>query len=216
MYRLLSAAVAAGAAAALAAGPAAAATSTATWTVTPGGGFTAPAFAAALSSSTTHFDCAGVTMTGTFKAGSGLANPIGQITTMTRAGGPIICRVPGTAFQMTFTHSPMSIRAVRYHSASGLTTGMVTGIHITLSTSPGATRCTGTIDGTGPVANDGTVPFTYSNSGGRFTFASNGTGLKAYNITGCNGRIHSGDVSGYNGLAFPRTTAGTANRITSP
>ena len=110
----------------------------------------------------------------------------------------------------------MHIRAGQYHSAGGLTTGWVTGIHITLSTSPGATRCTGTIDGTGPDADNGKVPFSYSNSGGKFTFASNGTGLTAYNITGCSGRIHSGDVIGYSGLAFPRTTAGTADRITSP
>ena len=52
----------------------------------------------------------------------------------------------------------MHIRAGQYHSAGGLTTGWVTGIHITLSTSPGATRCTGTIDGTGPDADNGKVP----------------------------------------------------------
>ena len=87
MRRLLFAAVAAGAAAALASAVAAATT---TWTVTPGGAFAAADFGIALSSHTTRFDCQAVTMTGSFKAGRGLANPIGQIASMTgSAGGPI-------------------------------------------------------------------------------------------------------------------------------
>ena len=77
MRRLLCAVITAGAVAAgLAAGPAAAATTT--WTVIPGGAFTNPiARQTRLADLSTHkgFACQPVKMTGTFRSGSGLADP---------------------------------------------------------------------------------------------------------------------------------------------
>lgn len=210
--------IAAGAAAGLAAGPAAAAT--ATWTVTPGGAFTNPI----VHQSRLHdlftsknFACQSIKMTGTFGSGSGLVNPIGQIATVR---GPststIICDLPGIAFLITFTHAPMNIGAAHYDGATGVTQGVITGVHIKISTVPGHAPCTGVIDGTGPNADNGKIPFTYANTGGELDFAQVFINLTAYNVTGCGGHIHSGDQFIYQVAAFPRTSTGMANTITSP
>jgi hypothetical protein len=225
MRRFLSTAIAA--VAALAAGlatvPATAAATT--WTVTPGGAFTNP-FARQTSLEDLNFggqnySCQPTKMTGTFHSGSGLANPIGQIATMP---GPktstILCALPGISFLITFTHFPMNIRAGHYHPATGVTQGMITGIHIKISTVPGQARCTGTLDGTGPNADNARVPFAFTNTGGELDgeleTGAAATGLTAYNISGCGGRIHSGDAFSIQVIAFPRTATGVANTITSP
>ena len=223
MRKLLSAAITAGAASALVAGLAVvpAAATTTTWTVTPGGAFT-NAFARQtrlqdLSFGGKNYACQPIKMTGTFRSGSGLANPIGRIAS---ARGPsassIVCALPGVAFRMTFTHFPMNINARRYHAATGVTTGVITGVHIRLSAVPAGAPCTGVIDGTGPNAHNGKIPFTYANTGGELDFAQIFINLTGYNITGCAGQIHSGDEFIYQVMAFPRTAAGTANTITSP
>jgi hypothetical protein len=225
MRRFLSAAIAA-AAAALAAGlgtvPATAAATT--WTVTPGGAFTNPfARQTRLEDLFNHrnYGCQPTKMTGTFHSGSGLANPIGQIATMP---GPktssMLCALPGSSFLITFTHFPMNIRAGHYNAATGVTQGIITGIHIKISTVPGQARCTGTIDGTGPNADNARVPFTFTNTGGELDgeleTGAAATGLTAYNVSGCGGRIHSGDAFSYQVIAFPRTATGVADTITSP
>lgn len=227
MRKLLSAAITAVAASALAAELAVvpAAATTTTWTVTPGGAFTNPfARPTALSDVSfagKNYACQPIKMTGTFHSGSGLANPIGQIASVR---GPmartIVCRVPGTAFLMTVTHFPMDINARHYDAATGVTQGVITGIHITLSTIPGQGPCTGTIDGTGPNAHNGKVPFTYANTSGQLAgeldFVGDLINLTAYNVTGCHGQIHSGDNFVWQVMAFPRTATGMANTITSP
>jgi hypothetical protein len=227
MRKLLSAALTAGAASALVAGLAVvpAAATTTTWTVTPGGSFTnpiaRPSVLADLTFGGKDYGCQPIKMTGTFHSGSGLANPIGQIASVR---GPkartIVCRVPGTAFLMTVTHFPMGINARHYDAATGVTQGVITGIHITLSTIPGQGPCTGTIDGTGPNAGNGKVPFTYANTNGQLDgeldFSQNLINLTAYNVTGCHGQIHSGDNFVWQVMAFPRTATGMANTMTSP
>ena len=225
MRRFLSAAIAAVAAlvAGLATIPATAAATT--WTVTPGGAFTNPIARHTRLQDLTfggqNYGCQTTKMTGTFHRGSGLANPIGQIATMS---GPkassMVCALPGLAFLITFTHFPMNIRAGHYDPATGVTQGMITGIHVKISTVPGQARCTGTIDGTGPNADNARVPFTFTNTGGELDgeleTGAAATGLTAYNVSGCGGRIHSGDAFSYQLIAFPRTAAGAANTITSP
>jgi hypothetical protein len=225
MRRFLSAIIAAGAAAALAAGPASAlAAATTTWTVTPGGAFTNPFPRQTrlhdLASGGKNYACQPVKMTGTFKAGSGLTDPIGRIGSVR---GPqakaIVCDLPGIAFLMTFTHFPMNINARHYDAATGVTRGVITGVHITLSTAPGKAPCTGVIDGTGPSADNGKIPFTFTNTGvvnGELDFAQVLINLTAYNVSGCNGQIHSGDNFIYQVMAFPRTSTGAADTITSP
>jgi hypothetical protein len=225
MRRFLFATLAAGAAlmAGLATVPAGAAATT--WTVTPGGTFTNPfprqTRLADLTFGGKNYACQPVMMTGTFKAGSGLADPIGRITSVR---GPkakaIVCDLPGIAFLMTVTHFPMNINARHYDAATGVTRGVITGAHITLSTAPGKPRCTGVIDGTGPNADNGKIPFTYTNTGGEVNgeldFAQILINLTAYNVTGCNNQIHDGDNFIWQVMAFPRTSAGAANTITSP
>lgn len=224
MRRFLFATLAAGAAlvAGLATVPAGAAA--VTWTVSPGGAFTNPfprqTRLADLAFGGKNYACQPVKMTGTFKTGSGLADPIGKITSVR---GPkakvIVCALPGIAFLMTFTHFPMDINARHYDAAAGVTRGVITGVHIALSTAPGKAPCTGVIDGTGPAADNGKIPFTYTNTGevnGELDFAQVLINLTAYNVTGCNGQIHTGDNFIYQVMAFPRTSAGAANTITSP
>ncbi len=120
----------------------------------------------------------------------------------------------------TTLHFPMNIRAGHYDPATGVTQGVITGIHIKISTVPGQARCTGTIDGTGPNADNARVPFTFTNTGGELDgeleTGAAATGLTAYNISGCGGRIHSGDAFSYQVITFPRTATGVANTITSP
>ncbi len=226
MRRFLYAAIV-GTAAVLAAGsatvPALAAATT--WTVTPGGAFTNP-FARQTRLSDLHtggknYACQPLKITGTFGSGSGLVNPIGQIATVR---GPststITCALPGIAFLITFTHFPMKISARHYGAATGVTQGVITGVHIKISTVPGHAPCTGTIDGTGPNADNGKIPFTYANTGGELDgeldFAQVLINLTAYNVTGCGGQIHSGDQFIYQVMAFPRTSTGMASTITSP
>jgi hypothetical protein len=211
----------AGGAAALAIGLGAAtvAAATATWTVTPGAAFTNPGIAihSHLTDATTGttFLCQGVGIVGTLKSGSGLTNPLGQITAANGAGtGPLLCASSSTQFGMTFSHFPMDIRAVSYDASTGTTTGVITGIHITLSTVSGAPACTGTIDGTGPAANNGTVHFSFLNSGGELHFNVGGN-LHAYNVSGCGGLIHGDDAISYRARTFPYSN-GVPNTITSP
>jgi len=204
----------------LAAGPVAAAA--ATWTVTPGGAFTQPGAAHHShftdATTSTAFLCQGVKIAGTFKSGSGLTNPLGQITAANGDGpGPLLCGSPAsTEFGMTFSHFPMGIRAVTYDPSTGTTTGVITGIHITLSTASGAPACTGTVDGTGPDADNGTVHFSFLNSGGGLHF-NVGSDLHAYHVSGCGNLIHSGDAISYRVNTDPITvTGGMPNTITSP
>ena len=116
---------------------------------------------------------------------------------------------------MTFSHFPMDIRAVSYDPSTGTTTGVITGIHLTLSTAFGSPACTGTIDGTGPNANDGKIHFSFFN-GGELHF-NVGSSLHAYNISGCGGLIHSGDALSYRAITSPMSVAtNMPNTITSP
>jgi hypothetical protein len=194
----------------------------ATWTVTPGGAFTQEGAAHHShftdATSGTAFLCQGVRIAGTFKSGSGLVNPLGQITAANGDGiGPLLCgSTASIVFGVTFSHFPMGIRAVSYHASTGTTTGVITGIHITLSTASGAPACTGTVDGTGPDANNGIVHFSFLNSGGVLHFNA-GSNLHAYNVTGCGNLIHGGDAISYRANTDPITvTGGMPNTITSP
>lgn len=215
---------AAGAAAALALGLGAApvAASAATWTVTPGGAFNTPGAAhhshLTDTAAGTALLCQGVAIDGTVKSGSGLTNPLGQITAAHGDGtGPLLCGSPPFGpFGMTFSHFPMDIRAVSYDPTTGTTTGVITGIHLTLSTAFGAPACTGTIDGTGPAADNGAIHFSFFNTGGGLHL-NVGSNLHAYNISGCGGLLHRGDALSYRAITSPiATTSGMPNTITSP
>jgi hypothetical protein len=164
------------------------------------------------------FLCEGLKMAGTFKSGSGLADPLGQITAATGGSSvTLLCGSPSTAeFLMTFSHYPMEINAVSFDASTGVTTGVITGIHLTLATASGAPACTATVDGTGPAADNGKVHFGYFNTGGELHFNAGGN-LHAYNVSGCGGLIHSGDAITYRARTFPLPISSTfPNTITSP
>jgi len=164
----------------------------------------------------TSFQCQGLRIVGTFKSGNGLTNPIGQITAALDAGGGAVLCGSTTQFALTFGHFPMHIRAMSYNATTGVTTGMITGIHITFSPPGGGAPCTGIIDGTGPAANNGQVHFAYLNTGGELHLTVAGD-LHTYNVTGCGGLIHSGDAISYRARTFPlNDRSGLPNTITSP
>jgi hypothetical protein len=108
---------------ALGTAPSAVATATATWTIHPGGSFSGTASDPVLKDLNTGstFTCTSVTLTGTFKSGTGQANPIGKITDDTWTG----CTGPGgVRIDMTDGNSvPWHMNADTYTASTGTTHG---------------------------------------------------------------------------------------------
>jgi hypothetical protein len=166
----------------LAAGPALAVA--ATWTVKPGGAVMTTSAAVTLTDTTagSSVSCASSSVTGSLKAGSGLpGSGIGKITSWTFPAG---C-APG-GFTLTASHFPWVLNAVSFNSATGVTTGTITGIHAVLGG-----PCSAIIDGTSAIANNGKVAVTYTNSTGKLRVLTAGSNLHFYMST-CGG-VHSGD-----------------------
>jgi hypothetical protein len=183
----------------LTAGPALAAT----WTVSPGGAVTA------VSGTTTLIDtqtlmgvsCGPSTAQGSLTAGTGLSGVgIGKITSLTFTHCDNGATLTAGAF-------PWHLNALSYNSLAMVTTGTITGIHITLTGG-----CNAVFDGTGPGAHNGLVNVKYSNSTGKLHVLKPG-GLHAYNVTpnGCDGFFSGNFVT--LGATFTVTPKQT---ITSP
>jgi hypothetical protein len=94
------------------------------------------------------------------------------------------------------------------NSATGTTTGTLTGIHASMS----GAGCTAVVDGTGATAHNGTVTITYTNSTHTLKVLTTSGNLHIYNVSGCAGAIHSGD-SASQSAAYAISPAQT---ITSP
>jgi hypothetical protein len=179
----------------------------ATWTVKPGGAITAKAGTTTLKDSNTGsvLSCTSSSGKGTVKTGSGLSGTaIGSITALSFSNctGPL-----GLTFTVKTAHFPWHLNAVSYNSATGTTTGTVTGIHASLS----GPSCSAVVDGTSATANNGQVTATYTNSTGKL--ATTGAGnLHIYSVSGCAGLIANGDGSSFKGsyAVSPKQT------ITSP
>lgn len=219
------------AAALLGLSPAVASTS-ATWTVTPGGGFytfanfTNPADSylnpanTYLRDTTTGaaFPCvSALDISGVFKSGSGLTNPIGTVKTA-RGGntiGVVLCNGNGLNIALSFKNLPWPIRAVSYDSAGvGATSGVVLGVAGSVASQSGV-PCSAAIDGTAPGAGDGRVGFRYLNNGDFFIKAAGN--LHFYNVSGCNGHINNGDGMTYTpSLLIKADGSHDINVITSP
>lgn len=103
--------------------PSAVPTATATWTIHPGGSFSGTASDPVLKDLNTGstFTCATVTLPGTFRSGTGQANPIGKITDDTWTG----CTGPGgVRIGMTDGNSvPWHMNAYTYTASTGKTHG---------------------------------------------------------------------------------------------
>lgn len=194
---------------------------TATWTVTPGGNFytNQPGQSVYLTdvSTGTLFRCdSGFSVSGQFKSGSGLTNPIGTVKAAT---APVLCGAGGNKqFYVAFGNLPWGIRAMRYDATAGQTFGQFTKVDATLSAPASDPACSGVIDGTAPGASDGAMGFRYLNDGA-FHTRSAGTSLHFYNVSGCSGIINSGDsiVFWAYGVLYAKGGSGmTPNIITSP
>lgn len=214
----------AGATAALmmAAGTIPASAATATWTVTPGGAFHPgeEEFSNIVDhTSGNTIRCADVGVAGTFKEGSGLTNPVGKIKAA--EGERLQCNSGEYSFYATLGSDPMGLWALTYNASKGLVNGQVRGIDLNLSSVTGYPACAGNIDGTAASANDGMVPFQFSNGTtgdtGGLVLDRTGGNMHAYNVTGCNNLISSGDSITFEFAAVGITSAsGTLETITSP
>jgi hypothetical protein len=113
------------------------------------------------------------------------------------------------AFTVTADDLPWHINAVSFNSATGTTTGTLTGIHASLS----GAGCTAVVDGTGATAHNGKVTITYTNSTHTIKVLTAGGNLHIYNVSsGCLGVIHSGDGA----TQSAAYAISPAQKITSP
>jgi len=174
---------------ALAAGPVAALR----WTVTPGGAVSGSAGTTTLQDSTTGITltCSSSAATGSLKSGSGLANPLGTIQTLTFSNctGPL-----GISFSTSVT-GPFPLNATAYNAGTGVTTGRIGKIHGSIS----GPLCSATVDGSSATANNGAVRAHYKNATGKLTVLTTGGNLHIYNVSGCFGLINSGDTATFSG-----------------
>ena len=109
---------------------------------------------------------------------------------------------------LTASHLPWRLNAVSFDSATGVTTGTITGIHAAFS----GLGCSGVADGTGPAKNNGKVAVTYTNSTGVLNVLTTGGNLHIYQVSGCFGIWDNGDSATFGGsyTVTPQQT------ITSP
>jgi hypothetical protein len=174
----------------LGAGPVGAAT---TWTVTPGGRFTSHAGTTKLKDTANgnSLNCAGSSLSGRFKSGSGQSGAdIGSVT----SGG----RFTGCTGPLPFPYS-ITLRGLPWHISvasdhSDVVHGTISHIEITASLPAG---CLFTLDGTAAGAFDCMAQFTYSNSAHTLKLLPTGTNLHFYKVSKCAGIVHSGDSAAY-------------------
>jgi hypothetical protein len=190
-----------------------------TWTVKPGGSVTGKSAKTVLTDKNT-----GVALTcvssptlpaskavGSLKSGSGLANPIGKLTSVTfnNCTGPA-----GLTFSVKTSASktnPWPINATSFSSSTGTATGNISHIHATLTGTN--ISCSATVDGTGATANNGKVTIKHSNGSPAKLKVTGAGNLHVYNVMGaCVGAINSGDATSF----VATYTLSTAQKITSP
>jgi hypothetical protein len=171
--------------AALAAAPALAAT---TWTIRPGGAITATSgWVTVTDTRTGPFSCVSSTASGTLKRGSEL--PGFRVGSLSDVGFTGCSNAGGERFTLQATDLPWHVNLSSYDAATGVVTGMVTHVQITLSG-----LCTAMIGGTSAAASDGRVKFTYTDSTGQLTVLAASGDLHFWNVRdGCLGDFNDGD-----------------------
>jgi hypothetical protein len=192
-YGILFAGAATAAVIGVSAAPAFAAT---TWTVSPGGAITGKSGTTTLKDTTTGNSqtCESSSTSGTLKSGSGLSGTdLGSITALSfkTCTGPL-----GVTFTYTSNDLPWHLNAVSYDSSTGVTTGTITGIDLTLS----GPSCSADVDGTSADSHTGKVNTTYTNSTGKLKVLTTGGNLHFYDVIGCGftGGINNGDTFTFN------------------
>jgi hypothetical protein len=179
-----------------------------TWTISPGGAVTGSAGTTKLTDKATGqvLTCASSATSATLKKGSGQANPIGKITSVTFT----TCKGPGglvfTATTSASKTNPWKLTGSSYNSGTGVTKGSITGITASLS----GNGCTATVGGT-TATSKGKTTGTYTNS--THILKVSGGNLHVWNVSsGCLGLLNSGDASSFVG----NYTISPAQTITSP
>jgi hypothetical protein len=169
------------------------ATTATTWSITPGGAVTGAAGQTTLKDAKTGtvLKCRSSATKATLKKGSGQANPIGKITSVTFTS----CTGPGS-LHFTATTSASQTRPWKLDASTfknGVTHGKITGVTAALS----GNGCTATVAGTS-AKSPGTVSGSYSNTTHILTVS--GGNLHVWNVSsGCLGLINSGDGSTFVG-----------------
>jgi hypothetical protein len=95
----------------------------------------------------------------------------------------------GQSLNLTEGGPSWDVNLNSYDAATGVTTGTVTGINISVAGS----GCSATIDGTSPGADNGQVTDTFTNSTNTLNVLTSGASLRAFNVSGCSGVFHNGD-----------------------
>lgn len=177
-------------AAALALGVSAASASAATavtWSVSPGGSISGAAGTTTLTDTTSGLaiSCQTSTLTGTLKKGTGLKGAgLGTVTNVAFNN----CSVDGLTLSISSGAVKWPLNAVSYKS--GKTTGTITKIHVSISSS----ECSAVIDGTSGTAKNGKVKITYVNSTHKLSILPTGGNLHVWDVNGCLGAVSNGDA----------------------
>lgn len=169
-----------------------------TWTVSGGTSWSASLQSGAsvkLSDTTsgTSFTCTVSTAAGTIKNGTGLSGTgIGTVTSSTFGTSSSKCSgsfgATGTATQVS-GHTE-SIDAISYNSTTGVTSGDVSNVAVTLSISDLFGSCTAVVTGTADSTyTNGTHVLAFTNAGSLTVASATGSG--------CAGVIKAGDQSSY-------------------
>jgi hypothetical protein len=166
------------------------ATTAVTWTISPGGSVTTSGRLVLKDTSTgTPSFCKSVTLHATLKSGSGLDGAgIGSITSGTFTG----CYLDGgnvDPLSVVDNDLPWKLKATSYDAKTGISTGMITGIGLTIN---GALICSAVLDGTAAGADNGVIRFTYTNSTGKLKLLPVGSSLHWWAVLGCYGLLGKG------------------------
>lgn len=177
------------AATALAAAPASAAPKK-TWTITKGGAVTAATKSFTISDITAKasLPCKSSTAKAKLKSGKGLSGVNAATLTAASASG---CSVAGFTITINAGHLPWHLNLVSYNSAKGVTTGTLTGIHITFAVP--VIGCSAVVDGTAKAANNGMAQVTYTNKTATLTILKTGGKLHLFSVKNCAGVVKNGD-----------------------
>jgi hypothetical protein len=157
------------------------------WTVRPGGPITATAARATLTDTKTGVTlaCSTSRMSGTLKAGSGLAGAsIGSITKAAYA-----CSGPTGWPKLTPRGLPWQLNLTSYDARTGVSRGTVSHLQLALI----APVCHPVINGTSGATADGAVAVSYTDRTGQLKILLTGGNLHWYHADGCAHLVRNGD-----------------------
>jgi hypothetical protein len=188
LKRIAAVLTAAGVVAAIGAAPSSATTTT-TWTVKPGGSVTTsgPLVLKDIKTGAAS-PCKSVGLDATLRSGSGLAGAgLGSIRSATFIGCYLYTE--GETLTVTVKGLPWELNATSYDTATGVTSGTITGIDLAVEGIPG---CSAVLDGTAADADNGRVKVEYSNPTGKMKLLPGGGNLHWWNVVGCLGLLGKG------------------------